>query len=178
MKVTASSVNLWSYQPLYPTWFRWKIDYWVIGYWVIGLYIPHGSDERWLPQQRPEVPNQLYIPHGSDESNEMSITPWYDITLYPTWFRWKMSFSHAKLCEMYSFISHMVQMKAQKSNNARKIVITLYPTWFRWKGIRLVFFHLYLQLYIPHGSDESYSCSHNIHIPNPSLYPTWFRWKQ
>ena len=32
-----------------------------------------------------------------------------------------------------SFISHMVQMKAQKLNNSWKIVITLYPTWFRWK---------------------------------------------
>ena len=97
------------------------------------------------------------------------------------------------------FISHMVQMKAQKLNNSWKIIITLYPTWFRWKEIFLIDYFLSIyKLYIPHGSDESRAYVYNLwlqlklYIPHGSderrycillpallipLYPTWFRWK-
>jgi len=58
------------------------------------LYIPHGSDERGIWKgKKGSLPN-LYIPHGSDESQKLLDT--YEVIIY-------------------SFISHMVQMKAISS---------------------------------------------------------------
>ena len=118
---------------LYPTWFRWKFPFFPLFLLGKRLYIPHGSDERKHKSSRKNSKTLLYIPHGSDEScfNEQQFISkrhfishmvqmketitvcgiWSFHTLYPTWFRWKL------LCYCYrpftfSFISHMVQMKA------------------------------------------------------------------
>jgi len=37
---------------------------------VRDLYIPHGSDERWILGLPSTAITTLYIPHGSDESRE------------------------------------------------------------------------------------------------------------
>jgi len=128
---------------------------------------------------------------------------WYSaftaIPLYPTWFRWKISFESFVRITLLFFISHMVQMKG------KEVKIT---------GLK------FRTLYIPHGSDERsqdnqqqqvcnhfishmvqmketlnkclclkwfYFISHMVQmkarclrLPKPEwvpLYPTWFRWK-
>jgi len=54
--------------------------------------------------------------------------------LYPTWFRWKLTMANPQREDGYTFISHMVQMKAQASVFQPPARVTLYPTWFRWKN--------------------------------------------
>ena len=56
---------------------------------VKSLYIPHGSDESKLVEERRHEACFLYIPHGSDESRRGGDTKNKNAT----------------------FISHMVQMK-------------------------------------------------------------------
>jgi len=97
--------------------------------------------------------SSLYIPHGSDESGIERV--------------WGNSKS--------SFISHMVQMKANTSNK-RKCTndTTLYPTWFRWKARTIARTLTLTPLYIPHGSDESFlsldvkSSESELYIPHGS----------
>jgi len=78
---------------------------------LFGLYIPHGSDEREQCLLCLIPLFLLYIPHGSDESALCSFTT----------------------IPLSSFISHMVQMKAEAC----------------------CAFSSKYSLYIPHGSDES-----------------------
>jgi len=51
------------------------------------LYIPHGSDERYLKTVMLTMRHLLYIPHGSDESNFSLLSGHTQRPLYPTWFR-------------------------------------------------------------------------------------------
>ena len=100
---------------------------------------------------------RLYIPHGSDErTEEMLYLPLHHHPLYPTWFRWKRSYSdtiqitrnlyipHGSdertavatlTLDSSDFISHMVQMKDIKNRKSVWTQKPLYPTWFRWKWV-------------------------------------------
>jgi len=51
------------------------------------LYIPHGSDERYLLSLDVKSSKRLYIPHGSDESITQMFLSRPLPSLYPTWFR-------------------------------------------------------------------------------------------
>ena len=144
----------------------------------------------------------------------------YFFPLYPTWFRWKecLRFRKADVLALYIphgsdeslqrrnfrlwplcyFISHMVQMKVQRTRAGRWPHLPLYPTWFRWKHHRYKLQGWCNGLYIPHGSDErglslaanalsTYFISHMVQMKvyrcnqtparGNALYPTWFRWK-
>ena len=121
------------------------------------------------------------------------------LTLYPTWFRWKLfwnrnaivqscffishmvqmkeSLSHRQGRDFTHFISHMVQMKAPKSNPRAMSILPLYPTWFRWKisGIseyttRCSFISHMVQMKVSTSSPTAF-------LIDSTLYPTWFRWK-
>ncbi len=95
---------------LYPTWFRWNAGEKNFSYSYKNLYIPHGSDETSIwgllctIERRP---------------------------LYPTWFRWNM-FIFAVPLAIFTFISHMVQMKLKSNTCWDSLYFSLYPTWFRW----------------------------------------------
>ena len=99
----------------------------------ITLYIPHGSDESWGFFRGWKKVISLYIPHGSDESSLLAMSSSMQLT----------------------FISHMVQMKAERQYSVQQPPLPLYPTWFRWKTL-------------PFKSTPSHQST---------LYPTWFRWK-
>ena len=78
-----------------------------------------------------------------------------ELTLYPTWFRWKLLFLILILLLKFA----------------------LYPTWFRWKFANIDACNFSVILYIPHGSDERVRCGLYQARLRP-LYPTWFRWKK
>jgi len=119
------------------------------------------------------------------------------ITLYPTWFRWKVYVSGAgtfsdilyiphgsdeRVCEdcrkrrKLGFISHMVQMKATLARGYSNAQLALYPTWFRWKLARRAC-NQCCNSFISHMVQMKVNEAFIIQILPPPLYPTWFRWK-
>jgi len=112
MKACKSLLQTFKSYSLYPTWFRWKGLDLVFITQNPKLYIPHGSDERFIDclslivsrhfishmvqmkegrRGNDEVRKWgLYIPHGSDESYIKKLHQKSVPTLYPTWFRWKL----------------------------------------------------------------------------------------
>jgi len=141
---------------------------------------------------------KLYIPHGSDESSHFLSPYWWFVILYIPHGSDESIFQWLKLLLLFSFISHMVQMKGKKWKLLIFIQLALYPTWFRWKVKSHLNSFLQFLLYIPHGSDESFSVlsdfktlttfiSHMVQMKDLilpclkhsciTLYPTWFRWK-
>ena len=144
--------------PLYPTWFRWKRPWNHKPCRKDTLYIPHGSDERTMKLYELDNHKLLYIPHGSDErSKKFWVSKRRLNTLYPTWFRWKLSLD-VKSSERFE---------------------TLYPTWFRWKMYKKTKNAFGAEhLYIPHGSDERCLLVSLLGWVCHPLYPTWFRWKR
>ena len=120
----------------------------------------------------------LYIPHGSDESTLSCPDAVLHLTLYPTWFRWKLCYcffkpfvyllyiphgsdesflSQVKPLLFPTFISHMVQMKGIKKFQCFIFTPHLYIPHGsdERQGVYSVEKLLTL-LYIPHGSDESW----------------------
>ena len=120
---------------LYPTWFRWKWCKLNSFDCAIPLYIPHGSDERYLLEQR-QILKQCFISHMVQMKEARRVT--------------------ARQTGR-NFISHMVQMKVDQSRQMQSLKDTLYPTWFRWKPVPFVAIAYAPCLYIPHGSDESFA---------------------
>ncbi len=121
----------------------------------MALYIPHGSDERCGRRVRRVVNRITLYPtwfRWKLTLFDALWTSWY--SLYPTWFRWKPALCKALIRKNCAFISHMVQMKVGRSYKAFCTASTLYPTWFRWKADGVFEGTFRLILYIPHGSDE------------------------
>ncbi len=75
------------------------------------------------------------------------------------------------------FISHMVQMKQTKAASAISILQSLYPTWFRWNVGSLILRSIPFVLYIPHGSDET-NCGFSISCVNLSFISHMVQMKQ
>jgi len=135
MKLQSISFNRKLILTLYPTWFRWNLEFYYGGRRQNTLYIPHGSDETnaiWqvVGQIICFISHMVQMKHwsigGKDENS---------LSLYPTWFRWNCAMTnypvHFKSLyiphgsdETYylwcsctrknNFISHMVQMKRRK----------------------------------------------------------------
>jgi len=185
---------------LYPTWFRWKFESVLPAILYDCLYIPHGSDEsiKILPFRHSFC---SFISHMVQMKEKILIVcSETKPTLYPTWFRWKMSINISVKYPTRFFISHMVQMKDTPRKDRDIWLKPLYiphgsdeSCWF------CLFFSWCHLLYIPHGSDERmnsaicFFTAFFLYIPHgsderkhprngqrseiPSLYPTWFRWK-
>ncbi len=106
-------------EALYPTWFRWKLASWALVE-SINNFISHMVQMKEYTDPAHFVHTRLYIPHGSDERARVGLIldlPFFFIshmvqmkgsiyiflccpcwTLYPTWFRWKLSRRHACSC--------------------------------------------------------------------------------
>ena len=89
MKEKINHLTFKRWDTLYPTWFRWKLQYLRRRNIQYILYIPHGSDES-VPFPVFQRPFPAFISHMVQMkvlSPERTIS--YHLPLYPTWFRWK-----------------------------------------------------------------------------------------
>ncbi len=75
----------------------------------------------------------LYIPHGSDESNTYHSYKKPDISLYPTWFRWKGFGLWVQINRASLYIPHGSDERCRCCLFLYDLYAALYPTWFRWK---------------------------------------------
>ena len=81
-------------------------------WWDIYLYIPHGSDERKVYYRASNETTALYPTWFRWKGKQHSVIWAWLHPLYPTWFRWKTRWNSG-YNYAFSFISHMVQMKAR-----------------------------------------------------------------
>ncbi len=122
---------------LYPTWFRWK---WVADsdyHYISQVFISHMVQMKAASSLPYYHLSSDFISHMVQmKGDTKGAERWSQITLYPTWFRWK------SCCPA----------------GAEYFTPSLYPTWFRWKLSRrwMTVDHIW-SLYIPHGSDESFN---------------------
>ena len=142
---------------LYPTWFRWKVELFLEEIEIFS-FISHMVQMKGRRKETMyECWNHLYIPHGSDErQHKKDNRKALFMSLYPTWFRWK--------------VTSAIQITM--------LISSLYPTWFRWKVDKNKHSDEDNKLYIPHGSDESKKINELDTLRWNTLYPTWFRWKE
>ena len=127
---------------LYPTWFRWKTMrlYELDNHSL--LYIPHGSDERGkdnvfslikmhfishMVQMKAGILHahksvlENFISHMVQMKVIGEFKLCFDVlSLYPTWFRWKIVTLTYPADFASDFISHMVQMKAIYASSNQK----------------------------------------------------------
>jgi len=145
--------------PLYPTWFRWKLNP-IVSTPTIFIFISHMVQMKDLNYKLSRGLKHRFISHMVQmKVRQVTLFRPSHNALYPTWFRWKWYKAHLRkfhiklyiphgsderifcysmLNHLKDFISHMVQMKGRLGNRNRLTFNPLYPTWFRWK---LLFIH-------------------------------------
>jgi len=95
------------------------------------LYIPHGSDESNIKRTTARPFLCLYIPHGSDERSIIFEHRISHVSFISHMVQMKAETVQRCVSGKSSFISHMVQMKANKQVQGVMDRYALYPTWFR-----------------------------------------------
>ncbi len=122
----------------------------------------------------------------------------FDVSLYPTWFRWKVRFwfislhsaclyiphgsdesirGMVKYNHTPNFISHMVQMKAWMKRDRACFLMSFISHMVQMKGTsHLQVFNSSRSLY-PTWFRWKHAKHVQLRDTSRPLYPTWFRWK-
>ena len=149
---------------LYPTWFRWKaarsIDI------ALGLlfFISHMVQMKDKNDLSREWYNIVFISHMVQMKVQRQLSlPLPMISLYPTWFRWKIITLYIRKKMKMTLYPTWFRWKHLRDLQRYSTQKPLYPTWFRWKNDLGADIGFLEDLYIPHGSDERSSvCSISV----------------
>ena len=88
----------------------------------------------------------------------------------------KQTSSSTSSHKTFIFISHMVQMKLPYQRSTGSSELNLYPTWFRWNILEIWYGRRYLTYLYPTWFRWNFITKLFMSTDTPYLYPTWFRW--